>query len=59
MLNYNYYNLLIVLKQTRFRPNIFEGDNNVTRKWKWMLGCFLFLLFLNGFGILAVTILGK
>ncbi|MDR7240837.1 hypothetical protein J2Y02_005574 [Neobacillus drentensis] len=31
----------------------------MTRKWKWTIACFFFLLFLNAFGVIAVMILGR
>ncbi|MDR6121562.1 hypothetical protein QFZ87_001159 [Bacillus sp. SLBN-46] len=31
----------------------------MSKKKEWTIACFLFLLFLNGFGILAVNLLGK
>ncbi|MDQ0199083.1 hypothetical protein J2S10_002241 [Neobacillus ginsengisoli] len=31
----------------------------MTRKWKWMIACFLFLLVFNGLGILIVHLIGR
>ncbi|MDQ1000788.1 hypothetical protein QFZ28_001188 [Neobacillus niacini] len=31
----------------------------MSRKWKWIIACLIFLLLLNGFGILAVQLFEK
>ncbi|MGF6953862.1 hypothetical protein QF028_006367 [Neobacillus sp. B4I6] len=31
----------------------------MTRKWKWTIACFFFLLLFNAFGIIVVKILGR
>jgi hypothetical protein len=51
--------VLILYEYDKLLLITFKGDKPLSRKWKWIIACMLFLLLLNGFGILAVQLFGR